>query len=263
MGRHVGIRQHRRVRITTALGTSLIPVIPFFEKELRLLPALVPPGATCLDVGAARGIYTVAMAAAVGPGGRVVAFEPQALPRAVATSTSAALGLRAVVDVHAVALGDREAADVMVVPYRGRLPVSGRAFLGGAAGPRDGFGEHTDTSGDADGFTGAREIPVRTRRLDRVVEALDLGRVDLIKVDVEGAELRMLTGAEQTLSAFRPMLLMEIERRHTARYGHRPEAVFGWLADRGYGALVYRDGALHPVRGPVDGARNYLFVAQT
>ena len=263
MDPHLGIRRHRRARSITALGTRLIPIIPFFEDELRLLPTLVPPGGTCLDVGAAHGIYTAAMAAAVGPGGRVVAFEPQPLPRRVASCTRAGLGLRAVVDLHAVALSDREADDVMVVPYRGRLPVSGRAFLSGPGDEAGGLGHEPPAGEDPDGFTGTREIPVRCRPLDQVVEALGLRRVDLVKVDVEGAELGMLAGAERTVSAFRPMLLIEIEERHTARYGHTPDAVIAWFAERAYQAMVYRDGRLRPVEGVVEGARNYLFVSQT
>src|SRR5680860_1546244 len=129
MGLRNATGRHRRARLTTAVGTRLIPAIPFFEEELRLLPALVPPGGTCLDVGAAHGIYTVAMAAAVGPTGRVVAFEPQPLPRRVALSVRRALGLRRVVELQRCALGDHTGEEVLVVPYRGRMPVSGRAFL--------------------------------------------------------------------------------------------------------------------------------------
>jgi hypothetical protein len=53
-------------------------------------------------------------------------------------------------------------------------------------------------------------------------------------------------------------MLIEIEARHTARYGHSPEDVAGWLLKRGYGMHAWRRGW-----GEVDrvepGIRNYLF----
>ena len=55
-------------------------------------------------------------------------------------------------------------------------------------------------------------------------------------------------------------MLIEIEARHTARYGHSPEDVSGWLLKRGYTMHTWRRGwrEADSVR---TGTRNYLFRA--
>jgi hypothetical protein len=65
-----------------------------------------------------------------------------------------------------------------------------------------------------------------------------------IKIDAEGAEARILSGGEATLSNHRPVLLIEIEERH----GADVTAVFAWLAERDYrGSFLYQ-GSEHPLR---------------
>ena len=59
-------------------------------------------------------------------------------------------------------------------------------------------------------------------------------RVDAIKCDVEGAETRVLEGAIHTLERFKPLLLIEIEERHSQRYGQQAAQVFEVLAGLGY-----------------------------
>ena len=50
----------------------------------------------------------------------------------------------------------------------------------------------------------ANEVRVHARPLDAIVEESGVDRVDLIKVDVEGADLRALTGMERNIERFRP-----------------------------------------------------------
>ncbi|MEJ7783918.1 MAG: FkbM family methyltransferase [Solirubrobacteraceae bacterium] len=59
-------------------------------------------------------------------------------------------------------------------------------------------------------------------------------RIDLIKVDVEGLELNVMRGAQETLENHAPAVLLEIESRWTERYGYKPEDIFALMAKAGY-----------------------------
>lgn len=76
------------------------------------------------------------------------------------------------------------------------------------------------------------EVPMTT--LDNFVTEHSLDRVDFIKCDVEGAELLVFTGAQQTLGRFHPPILVEIEARHTKRFGYVPEELDTFLRGFGY-----------------------------
>jgi hypothetical protein len=99
----------------------------------------------------------------------------------------------------------------------------------------------------------AQEIVALTT-IDGVVKTLDLDRLDFIKADIEGWELRLLHGAESTLGRFRPRLLLELSGMALARAGDRLADAFAFLAARGYRAFRMEAGAsLAPVAAPVDG----------
>lgn len=71
------------------------------------------------------------------------------------------------------------------------------------------------------------EISVRTAPLDAVLPA-ELP-IALIKIDVEGAELQVLRGAERTLSRYRPLTIFQHGMGSAEFYGTEPRAVFGFL----------------------------------
>lgn len=66
------------------------------------------------------------------------------------------------------------------------------------------------------------------------IDGLGLESCGFIKLDLEGAELLALRGAEQTVERFRPVLLIEFDRSTLRRYGHRPGDLIAWLQARGY-----------------------------
>ena len=148
------------------------------------------PGAAAIDVGANLGEWTVPLARAVGPDGRVLAVEPaprsaDALAKTLAAN---ALGQAALI---CCALGDRDGTAEFAVP----LVTSARSDTGtariGPAGP------------------GHEVLNVALRRLDALAAEHRLDRIDLIKIDVEGHERRVLDGGETLLARFRPVLVIE------------------------------------------------------
>lgn len=153
------------------------------------IKSLLQPGMTFYDVGANVGFFSVIAARLVGPGGRVVAFEP--LPaNARAIRHNAELNGFTQIDAREQALGgsDGEASFMLSAePTWGKLSSAGKA---------------------PDRHTGTTVVAVR--RLDGLIEQEGLPPPDVMKIDVEGAELEMLAGAERTLRACRPVILMEL-----------------------------------------------------
>lgn len=218
----------------------------------------VRPGDVCLDVGASYGTYTVALAWLVGHHGRVHAFEPRPRSRAV-LRTVVRLLAPGNVTIHPVALSDTGGREGLVTPRRRWLvPVPGRSFLRGSLEPhRSGYYEGWDQE-----FGGACEIEVATDTLDRFVERERPGRVRLVKVDVEGAELRVFHGAAATLSSHQPVLVCEVEDRHTRKYGHDSDEVISFLAGLGYRPHIYDGARLTPVDHIRGDTNNYLFLPE-
>ena len=238
----------RRLRALHALLRATAPRLWFLEDELAGLGALVAPGATCVDVGAAHGLYTWSFAALVGPSGAVHAVE--ALPgRGRVLDAGARLLGAGTVTVHHAALGEEMGTAVMSVPVRSAMAVPGRAFLTAGAqglGANEEFGRH-------------RELPVRVTTLDELVARHGLGRVDVVKADVEGAELAVLRGGEAVLRRDHPVLLLEVEERHLVKYGVSTAALVAHLADLGYRLHAWDGRAWGAVAGVSERQRNYAF----
>ena len=59
----------------------------------------------------------------------------------------------------------------------------------------------------------------------------------VVKVDVEGAEWDVLRGAEATLLAVSPLLILELSLENSGRFGCSPDEILAWLEERGYRSL--------------------------
>jgi FkbM family methyltransferase len=239
-----------RAGATAAVVRFLARTTPYLEAEMLGLPELIAPGSVCVDVGAAAGLYTQALAHLAGPAGQVHSVEPltfahqrwSRILHAYAGDT---------VHRHDLALGARSGREQMSVPIGRRGPVTGRSFLEAQA---RGLGSNTE-------FAGHVAVAVAVETLDGLCARIAAPRLDFVKIDVEGAELQVLQGGAGVIDAFRPALLVEIEARHTARYAHRPEDVHDWLAQRGYAMHVWQRG-WRPADQVCPHTRNYLFRAE-
>jgi FkbM family methyltransferase len=236
---------------------AVVEALPSFEKEMLLLSELVDEDAVCVDIGASYGLYSVALARVAGPGGLVVAIEPRQRSRAVLRTLCGFLapgGVR----ILPVALAAKPGRGVLVTPRRwgGPVPVPGRSFLKRGAGG-DGDGRHPGLSEE---FSGAAEHETRIQTLDGIVRGLGLTRVDLVKVDVEGAELKVFEGGERTIADHKPVILCEIEDRHTRKYGHGAGAVLEWLRERGYEGYRFDGSELVPAPAIDPTEINYVFL---
>jgi FkbM family methyltransferase len=239
---------------TGILSRVLRAVAPhawFLEDEVAGLAGLVGPGAVCLDVGAEYGLYTWTLAGLAGRDGHVHAVEPQPGPNAFVDTTRRLLRARTVT-VHRTALGAAGGGGVLSLPRRGLLPVHGRAFLSTGA---TGLGSNAE-------FTHHEDVPVAVTTLDDLVSDLGLDRLDLVKADIEGAEALLLQGARATLATLRPLLMLELEDRHLARFGASVADVVAGLGAAGYTARTWDRERGWVSRRPDDGRRNVLFVPE-
>jgi FkbM family methyltransferase len=164
------------------------------HRECEVLAGAVRAGGVFVDVGANVGWFSL-LIAAHRPDATVWAIEPMPATAAVLRGNVAAARLSSIA-VHEVALGaEVGAADLVVTAdpafaYRSDVG-AGRSPAGRVA--RSGAGLAT--------------CPVTT--LDRLWAQAGRPQVDAVKVDVEGAEPDVLTGAVEVLRACRPLLVVE------------------------------------------------------
>jgi FkbM family methyltransferase len=174
--------------------------------SLSALRRHVLPGTTVIDVGANAGFFAGYFAEWAGPSGRVIAIEPEA--------ENFARLLRFVRRRH---LEDR------VEPLQAAAAeAAGRATL--AVDPAHPGGHHLAPAG----------VPVTTVTIDGLVEARGNPRVSLIKIDVQGAEMRVLLGAEDTLRRSRPAMLIELDDVGLRGQHTSAAELVDHLAARGY-----------------------------
>jgi FkbM family methyltransferase len=236
-----------RPALTTTVANLLARHTPYLDTELHTLPDLVGPGDVCVDVGSAAGLYSQALSHLVGPAGLVHSVEPLSFSHPVWSRVLGARG-RANVCHHAVALGAEPGRAAMRVPFTARGPATSRSFL---AWKTHGLGSNAEYARHAD-------LLVDVDTLDGLCAGARLSRLDFVKIDVEGGELHVLHGAEQTIETFRPAMLIEIEARHTERYEYHPDDVVQWLTRRGYLMYAWRRG-WQPADRVCVHANNYLF----
>ncbi len=183
------------------------------EPTARVIEALLAPGDTAVDVGANFGYFTVLAARAVGPEGRVIAFEPlPAMRREL--EENVALNRIANCRVRAEAVSDRAG--------------TARLFEGPAGNPGLSSLRALADSGPA--------LEVGTVTLDGALPADE--SVALVKIDVEGAELKVLRGMAGLVERRRPDVVLEVTDRFLREMGDSAEALFRLTRDWGY--RIYR-----------------------
>jgi FkbM family methyltransferase len=179
------------------------------ERGTRLLiQRFLAPGDCFVDVGANVGMHTIAAARVVGSTGRVIAIEPFAETARLLKKSVAMNELSEAVTFHVTALSNRIGTQTL---YLGSTHTHNSLYplpeveVAPAAGP-------------------PVEVPVTT--LDTVLASCC--HVELIKIDVEGAELDVLAGAHDTLAKNPEVgLIVEFGPSHIRRTGHNTDE---WLA---------------------------------
>ena len=165
------------------------------------------PGATALDVGAHVGVFTVLMSRLVGDAGLVLAFEPTTAVRRALERTVRLNGLRNV-EVRAEAVAETGGVAPFHEICRAGATVANSLVPFPASD---------------------RTVPVEVVSLDGLVSqrALEIG---CVKVDVEGAELRVLQGASSVIRDQRPPIHLAVHPRALVRAGGSLDQLWEHLA---------------------------------
>jgi FkbM family methyltransferase len=193
--------------------------------QLNLVERLLRADSVFVDVGANQGEFSIA-AADIARQGRVIAFEPVCEYRERLLD-NVRINNFANIEVVSVALGETE----------GSLPIYDQPEKFSDGTRHEGL----TTLFASDTRREVREL-VAVKRLDDVVRELGIARVDVIKLDIEGAEWIALRGALDTLERCRPTLILEVGRETCRAAGYEQEAFVEWLTNLNYRLEEILDG---------------------
>jgi methyltransferase, FkbM family len=185
-------------------------------QDTALIQSLLASGMTFVDVGANWGYYTLLAAHLVGPLGRVVSFEPD--PRLFPVLSE---------NVSYNRLEQVTALQVAAADEAGLLILSG-------------YEEDCENRGlsrlvEQEAGTNGRTFRVQARPIDAMLDELDVETVDLLKMDIEGAEELALRGMLKGLERHRfRRIVLELHPSILAERGRTAQDVMSLLTDAGY-----------------------------
>ena len=165
-----------------------------------------------LDVGGHIGLVSLPVSRVLAPGGRVFAFEPA---RANLRYLKRHIALNAAANIEVVeALVGAEPRDAVAF-FEQAGPTGQNSVLA-----RDGHRETTRPQITLDTFCNARAL-----------------RPEVVKIDVEGAEIDVLQGARETLRRHRPLVFLSVHPRHLRALGRDEAELHDCIAALGYRCL--------------------------
>lgn len=208
--------------------------------ETYLFTKLLKPGMTVIDAGANVGQYTLLASTIVGVNGAVHSFEP--VPNTF---------------VH---LNNNVSANELLNVHLNQAALWNESItlkLSLSEEMSDNIGSYSVGIINSDTAVESVSIP-----LDDYVVSKSIKRVDLIKMDIEGAEFRALLGMQDILERDRPILLIEINRLALQGVGYTPEKLWMFLTNRfGYSGYLIKINSLKNI-SCVSGIKqnNVLFI---
>jgi FkbM family methyltransferase len=203
------------LRLGNDFSSQLFIAGCYEPNEFYFLSQILQAGMTFLDVGANDGLYALFAAKCVGEAGRVVAFEPSDREFNQLKANIQLNNLQTIQPLH---IGLAEVAAER--PFK----LATNAHSG------------QNTLGDFvyDDVIAETVQTIALQTLDAVMQEQKIQRVDVIKVDIEGAEFAFLQGAETTLKTHHPLILLELLDDALLAQGSSSAAVLSFLKSSGY-----------------------------
>jgi FkbM family methyltransferase len=213
-----------KVRIYThdVIGKEIYANGMFEQAESKFVTKFLKPGMVFFDVGANLGQYTLLAAQCVGTSGQVHSFEPNSRMFAELKYNVELNGFSRICTLNNIAILNNEGTARLSVyepgaevyaslgtQHRGKTPIIGH--------------ESVDTI-----------------TLDTYIGEKGIDHVDLIKMDIEGAELFALKGAVELLSREDgPVILLELADINTIGFGYKAVETWNYLESHGYGIFSF------------------------
>jgi len=197
-----------------------------------LFCSLLNNGMTVVDVGALIGYYTLLAAKRVGDNGRVLAFEPSPTAFSLLLK-NIKINNRNNIKAFKYAVSDKNGKKT--------FDLSRLSFA------------HTKSSDT---------IVVNTVFIDSFLHSLSIEDVDLVKIDVEGAELEVLRGMRKILSRGKVKIICEVHPDGLSSLGYSNEDVENILKEYSYKIYLISPDGLIPTDSIGDKYAHYLFTAE-
>jgi FkbM family methyltransferase len=213
-----------------------------WEPDIGFLRRLLRPDDWVVDIGANVGFFSNRFCEWVAGNGRVLAFEPERENFRTLAQLARRRRLSGVLLARQCLVADADTT----------LPLA------------------LNPDNPADHRIGSDGIPTPAVRLDTALSELDWPSIGLIKIDVQGAEALVLSGAQETLRRSRPAIFIELDEAALCRFGSSPEEIEHQLASLGY--AMYEVNAAR-LGAPIDSSRartirsrlgyaDFLFIAR-
>ncbi|MDB9387497.1 FkbM family methyltransferase [Microcystis aeruginosa] len=198
--------------ITTAV---LLAQGDWFEAEMELWRTQIRHDMTVIDVGANVGVYTFSAAQRVGETGKVIAIEP----------------FKACVNCL------QETSRINQLPWVKIYEAAASDHCGSAKLSLHNASELNEVISDnSPSSDSANTVTIQCLTLDSLIETENLTRVDWLKIDAEGHEIKVLQGAERLLTEFKPNIIYEnIAGAHGSN-----GAIMEYIQAKGYQVYSYR-----------------------
>lgn len=197
------------------------------NNETKLVRKLCRNESVFFDIGANVGYYSL-IAAKTNPNNRIYAFEPvsRTYERAAANIKLNQLNN---VFLHKKIISNHSGVASINVGNENNWGMSSLV-------------QHDQLSGNSE--------QVESITLDNFVKEQKINRLDLVKIDVEGFEMNVLEGMNDTLNLFKPIILIEILDHNLEANGHKPSDIYNFLWEKGYHSYKILDNKLEQIHTP-------------
>lgn len=182
-----------------------------YEPYLKVkFKELIKEGDIILDVGANIGFHTLYFAELTGKMGKVIAFEPIPINFNALQKNINLNDFNQILIINKALGNTNTLLNIHINP-------------------------ETQNPGAFNLFDdGVKNLTIACVRGDDYLNESGSRRVDFIKVDVEGFELEVFKGLEQTIKQFMPIIIFEYDKNYQAKINDDPKAIFHFLSKFAY-----------------------------